>query len=101
MTMDLMSETPAIIEFGHYRIAPHRRELLVDGLPIQLGGRTFDVLMALIEGQGAVVQAPAPLRPLTNLTEPVSELIGRDVEFEEILGLSAAYRLVTLTGAGG
>src|SRR5712672_1466571 len=55
MTMDLMSETPAIIEFGHYRIAPHRRELLADGLPIQLGGRTFDVLMALIEGQGAVV----------------------------------------------
>ena len=36
--MDLMSETPAIIEFGHYRIAPHRRELLADGLPIQLGG---------------------------------------------------------------
>src|SRR5712672_95569 len=170
MTMDLMSETPAIIEFGHYRIAPHRRELLADGLPIQLGGRTFDVLMALIEGQGAVVgkdalmervwpkriveesslhvqvsalrnalgadrnlirtvsgrgyqftgeistvaaspdtqavagtavQAPAPLRPLTNLAEPVSELIGRDVEFEEILGLSTAHRLVTLTGAGG
>jgi predicted ATPase/DNA-binding winged helix-turn-helix (wHTH) protein len=168
--MDLMSETPAIIEFGHYRIAPHRRELLADGLPIQLGGRTFDVLMALIEGQGAVVgkdalmervwpkriveesslhvqvsalrnalgadrnlirtvsgrgyqftgeistvaaspdtqavagtavQAPAPLRPLTNVAEPVSELIGRDVEFEEILGLSAAHRLVTLTGAGG
>src|ERR1700681_420438 len=53
--MDLTSETPAMIEFGHFRVVPRRRELLADGLPIQLGGRTFDVLMALIEGQGAVV----------------------------------------------
>jgi DNA-binding winged helix-turn-helix (wHTH) protein len=53
------SETLAIIEFGHFRIVPHRRELLADGLPIHLGGRTFDVLMALIEGQGAVVSKDA------------------------------------------
>ncbi|HEX4616042.1 MAG TPA: winged helix-turn-helix domain-containing protein, partial [Stellaceae bacterium] len=164
------SETPAIIEFGHFRIVPHRRELLVDGRPIHLGGRTFDVLMALIEGQGAVVSkdalmqrvwpnriideknlhaqisalrnalgadrnlirtisgrgyqftgevrtvaesphtqavagtavpVPAAPRPLTNLPEPVSELIGRHVESEEILDLIASHRLVTLKGAGG
>src|SRR3984957_899339 len=53
--MDITSETPAIIEFGRFRVAPRRRELLADGQPIHLGGRTFDVLMALIEGQGAVV----------------------------------------------
>src|SRR5438445_9875602 len=53
--MDLVFETPAIIEFGHFRVVPHRRELLAAGRPIHLGGRTFDVLMALIEGQGAVV----------------------------------------------
>src|SRR5437879_3872444 len=168
--MDLVFETPAIIEFGHFRIVPHRRELLADGRPIHLGGRTFDVLMALIEGQGAVVSkdaligrvwpnriveesslrveisalrnafgadrdlirtisgrgyqftgevrtvaaspdtqsvtgtavpVSAPPRPPTNLPEPFSELIGRDVEFEEILDLAAAHRLVTLTGAGG
>src|ERR1700730_13567475 len=51
--MDLTSETPAIIEFGHFRVVPHRRELLADGQPIHLGGRTFDMLMALIEEQGA------------------------------------------------
>jgi predicted ATPase len=28
-------------------------------------------------------------------------LIGRDAELDEILGLSASHRLVTLTGAGG
>src|ERR1700741_5111776 len=53
--MDITSETPAIIEFGRFRVAPHRRELLADGQPVRLGGRSFDVLMALIEGQGAVV----------------------------------------------
>src|SRR5438445_5792046 len=53
--MDLTSETPAIIEFGHFRIVPHRREFLADNRPIRLGGRTCDVLMALIEGEGAVV----------------------------------------------
>src|SRR6266436_8110130 len=168
--MDLTSETPAIIEFGCFRIVPHRRELLADGRPIRLGGRTFDVLMALIEGQGVIVSkealigrvwpnlivaesslhvqisalrnafgadrdlirtisgrgyqftgeirtvaarpdtqavartavpVPAAPRTPTNVAEPVSELIGRDVESEEVLGLAAAHRLVTLTGAGG
>ena len=53
--MDITSETPAIIEFGHFRVVPRRRELLADGRPVHLGGRTFDVLMALIEASGAVV----------------------------------------------
>jgi predicted ATPase/DNA-binding winged helix-turn-helix (wHTH) protein len=169
--MDFVSETPAIIEFGRFRVLPHRRELLAGGQPIHLGGRSFDVLMALIEGQGAVVSkdalmnrvwpnriveesslhvqisalrnalgadrklirtisgrgyqftgeirtvganpdtepvagtvVPVPTVPVptpTNLPEPVSELIGRDAELDEILGLAAAHRLVTLTGAGG
>jgi len=38
---------------------------------------------------------------LTNLPESISELIGRDNELREILKLSAAHRLLTLTGAGG
>jgi non-specific serine/threonine protein kinase len=33
----------------------------------------------------------------TNLPEPVSELIGRDVELQEFLGLSASHRLVRKT----
>src|SRR6266481_9754843 len=57
--MDPTSETPAIIEFGHFRIMPRRRELLADNRPIHLGGRTFDVLMALIEGQGVIVSKEA------------------------------------------
>ena len=37
----------------------------------------------------------------TNLPQPVSELIGRDAEVEEVSNLVRAGRLVTLAGAGG
>ena len=161
---------PAAIEFGRFSVLPHRRELLAEGRPLELGGRAFDVLMVLIEESGTVVSkdtlmkrvwpdriieenslqhqisalrrvlaadrdlirtiggrgyqfigevravsarpdaqatagksqsTPTPSRPPTNLPEPVSELIGRDAELDEILDISAAHRLVTLTGAGG
>ena len=168
--MDLVSETPAIIEFGHFRIVPHRRELLDGGRPVKLGGRAFDVLIALIEARGTVLgkdalmarvwpnrvveeknlhaqisalrtalgaerdlirtvpgrgyqftaetrilpvsldehagaelaaAQPRSALPPTNLPEPVSELIGRDEELNEILSLAVAHRLVTLIGPGG
>src|ERR1700719_2972737 len=164
------ARAPAAIEFGRFSVLPHRRELLAEGRPLELGGRAFDVLMALLEVSGAVVSkdalinrvwpdriveenslqaqisalrrafgadrdliraiagrgyqftgeirtvsarsnaqttaemaqaVPTPSRPPTNLPEPVSELIGRDAELDEILDLSASHRLVTLTGAGG
>jgi TolB-like protein/Tfp pilus assembly protein PilF len=53
--VDPVSEAPASVEFGRFRILPHRREVLADGRPIELGGRAFDVLMTLIEANGAVV----------------------------------------------
>jgi DNA-binding winged helix-turn-helix (wHTH) protein len=40
-------------------VFPHRRELLGDGRPIKLGGRAFDVLMALIEAHGEVISKDA------------------------------------------
>jgi TolB-like protein/predicted Zn-dependent protease len=53
--VDPVSEAPASVEFGRFRILPYRREVLADGRPIELGGRAFDVLMALIEANGTVV----------------------------------------------
>jgi TolB-like protein len=53
--VDPVSEAPASVEFGRFRILPLRREVLADGRPIELGGRAFDVLMALIGASGAVV----------------------------------------------
>ena len=49
----------AAIEFGRFRVLPDRRELLADNRPVELGGRAFDVLMALIEARGAVVSKDA------------------------------------------
>jgi predicted ATPase/DNA-binding winged helix-turn-helix (wHTH) protein len=43
------------IEFGRFKIVPHRRELLADGRPVELGGRAFDVLLALVEAHGKVL----------------------------------------------
>jgi predicted ATPase/DNA-binding winged helix-turn-helix (wHTH) protein len=57
----LDSLTP-VIEFGRFRISPHRRELLADGRPVDLGGRAFDVLMALVEAHGSVVSKDELLR---------------------------------------
>jgi len=53
--VDSVSEAPASVEFGRFRILPHRREVLADDRPIELGGRAYDVLIVLIEANGAVV----------------------------------------------
>src|SRR5215471_9231077 len=53
--MDSAPGAPTSFEFGRFRILPRDREVLADGRPVQLGGRAFDVLVALIEANGAVV----------------------------------------------
>jgi hypothetical protein len=53
--MEPVPATATAIEFGRFRVLPHRRELLAEGRPADLGGRAFDVLMVLIEASGAVV----------------------------------------------
>jgi len=45
--------------FGRWRISPATRRLLVDGIPIALGGRAFDVLLALVEARGEIVTKEA------------------------------------------
>ena len=53
--MDPVSETPAGVAFVRFRVLPRRRELVADGQPLKLGGRAFDVLMALLEARGEVI----------------------------------------------
>jgi predicted ATPase/DNA-binding winged helix-turn-helix (wHTH) protein len=57
--MNSTSDPPLELTFGRFRVLPERREVLADGWPIKLGGRAFDVLMALIEARGAVVSKEA------------------------------------------
>ena len=59
--MEPASETPTAIGFGRYQVSLGRRELLADSRPVALGGRAFDVLIALIEARGAVVSKDALL----------------------------------------
>ena len=63
--------------------------------------RTISARPDALPAAPTVVPISAATRTPTNLPEPVSELIGRDAELNEILDLSASHRLVTLTGAGG
>jgi predicted ATPase len=48
-------EDRVIIEFGRFKVVRHRRELLADGRPVELGGRAFDTLLALIDARGTVL----------------------------------------------
>jgi DNA-binding winged helix-turn-helix (wHTH) protein len=45
----------ANLEFGRFRVLWRRRQLLADGLPVELGGRAFDLLLVLLEADGALV----------------------------------------------
>jgi DNA-binding winged helix-turn-helix (wHTH) protein len=57
--MHAVSEASEGVAFGRFLLSLDRRELLADGRPLKLGGRAFDVLMALIEAQSAVVSKNA------------------------------------------
>jgi DNA-binding response OmpR family regulator len=45
----------AVIRFRRFRLLPGTRQLFVDGEPADLGGRAFDLLMALIKAPGKLV----------------------------------------------
>jgi len=66
-----------------------------------VAGRGYQFTGTVRTGTPASEYNTVPTAALTNLPEAVSELIGRDAELREILGLAAERRLVTLTGAGG
>jgi DNA-binding winged helix-turn-helix (wHTH) protein len=45
----------ASLEFGRFRVLLRQRLLLADGVPIELGTRAFELLLALLEDNGALV----------------------------------------------
>jgi DNA-binding winged helix-turn-helix (wHTH) protein len=44
-----------MLEFGRFRILLRRRQLVADGVPIELGTRAFDLLLVLLEADGSLV----------------------------------------------
>jgi DNA-binding winged helix-turn-helix (wHTH) protein len=45
----------AVFWSGRFYVLPGARQLLVDGQPVELGGRAFDLLMVLIEAPGTLI----------------------------------------------
>jgi DNA-binding winged helix-turn-helix (wHTH) protein len=45
----------AALEFGRFQVLLRRRRLLSEGVPIELGTRAFDLLLVLLEADGALV----------------------------------------------
>src|SRR5436190_19273590 len=42
-------------EFRRFRVLLRRRQLLADGVPVELGTRAFDLLLVLLEADGSLV----------------------------------------------
>src|ERR1700730_13085487 len=45
----------AVLEFGRFRVLLRQRQLVADGVPIELGTRAFDLLLVLLEADGSLV----------------------------------------------
>jgi hypothetical protein len=45
----------AALEFGRVRVLSRQRQLLADGVPVELGTRAFDLLLVLLEADGLLV----------------------------------------------
>ena len=45
----------ATLEFDRFRVLLRQRQLVADGVPIELGTRAFDLLLALLEADGSLV----------------------------------------------
>ena len=43
------------LEFGRFRVLLRQRQLIADGIPVEIGTRAFDLLVALLEANGSLV----------------------------------------------
>jgi TolB-like protein/DNA-binding winged helix-turn-helix (wHTH) protein/Flp pilus assembly protein TadD len=102
--MKVTDEALGSIEFGRFRLLPHRRELRADGVAVELGGRAFDVLMVLTEARGALVTKdeilsrvwPDTVVEENNLVVQISALrkaLGEDRDFIRTVS-GRGYRFV-------
>jgi len=53
--MVLRDLAPDLFRFGRFMLEPQRRRLCVDGVPVALSSRAFDILLLLVENRDRVV----------------------------------------------
>lgn len=87
-----------VYEFTPYRLVPAQRRLVRDGTPVKLGGRAFDVLVALVERRERTV-SKNELMDLVWPTVVVEEnnLEVQIVTLRKLLGYAA---IATVPGRG-
>lgn len=84
--------------FGPYELRPAERLLLRDGEPVHLRARGFDVLLALVEQQGAVVSKPQLLeRVWAGVVVEDNNLTVQITALRKLFGPGA---IATATGRG-
>ena len=62
MTADMQTSNGAAVAFGPYRLLPLQRIVLRDRTPLRLGSRAREILVALVERAGEVVEKRELLR---------------------------------------
>jgi DNA-binding winged helix-turn-helix (wHTH) protein len=62
MTLHMQASNAAVLAFGPYRFLPLQRVVLRDSTPLQLGSRAREILGALVERAGEVVEKRELLR---------------------------------------
>ena len=98
--MAQVSELPAVIEFGRFKVIRHRRELLADDRQIDLGGRAFDTLIALIEAGGTVLSKDELMRRVwPGQVVEENNLSSQIYALRKILGLDRGL-IRTVAGRG-
>src|SRR5712672_1373973 len=50
-----LAAADAALEFGRFRVLLRQRQLVADGVPIELGTRALDLLLVLLEADGSLV----------------------------------------------
>jgi DNA-binding winged helix-turn-helix (wHTH) protein len=49
------AKADTVLEFGRFRVLMRQRQLLADGVPVELGTRAFDLLAVLLEADGLLL----------------------------------------------
>ena len=99
------------LEFGRFRVLLRQRQLLANGVPIELGTRAFDLLLVLVEADGSLVTKdklfsrvwPGIVVADENLKVQISALrkaLGEDRDFIRT-EFGRGYRFVTAVKSTG
>jgi DNA-binding winged helix-turn-helix (wHTH) protein len=99
------------LEFGRFRVLLRQRQLVANGVPVELGTRAFDLLLVLVEADGSLVTKdelfsrvwPGIVVAEENLKVQISTLrkaLGEDRDFIRT-EFGRGYRFVTAVKSTG